>query len=257
MILLFLCCWTDFESKLGDFANRADVDYDVENGLIFDSGVPGGVTFEGQALRKNYVNTNDTLYIWEPPQNYIEVGSFFWQDQAVENVTDIAIDLQGQIFAVTDNMIFSVNAETAELELMGTVAQVFVGLAVLSTGELIGAGDGVFIVDQDSFELETLIPSGLYRTSGDIVGHPNGNLYWTVQSDTGNTDAFVEISGDQTHFLGILSASFVWGLGMANEQIYGFSATGEVHHLFMNGDNEELQTSTQGWWGAATNPIWW
>ncbi|MBM74131.1 MAG: hypothetical protein CMK59_01915 [Proteobacteria bacterium] len=257
MIFFIFSCWIDVEAKLGDFANRADVDYEVEEGLIFDSAVPGGVAFEGQALRKNYVNTNDTLYIWEPPQNYIEVGSFSWQGQPVEDVTDIAIDLQGQLFAVTDNMIFSVNAETAELELEGTVSRALVGLAFLSTGELVGAGDGVYLIDKNSFEMEPLIPSGRYQTSGDIVGHPNGNLYWTVQSGTGNLDDFVEISGTQTTFLGTLSTSFVWGLGMANEQIYGFSATGEVHQLFINGDNQEVQSSTQGWWGAATNPIWW
>ena len=257
MIVLFLCCRIDFEAKLGEFANRADVNYEVEDGLIFDSAVPGGVSFDGQALRKNYVNTNDTLYIWEPPQSYIEIGNFVWQGRVVEEVTDIAIDLQGRLFAVTDTMIFSVNAETAELELLGTVNQVLVGLAFLSTGELVGAGDGVYIVNQDSFELEILIPSGRYQTSGDIVGHPNGNLYWTVQSGTGNTDALVEISGSQTHFLSTLSASFVWGLGMANDQIYGFSATGDVHQLFTNGDSEQIQNSTQGWWGAATNPIWW
>ena len=67
----------------------------------------------------------------------------------------------------------------------------------------------------------------------------------------------MEVSGSETRLIAELGGTFFWGLGMVDENLYGFSATGEVHLLSINGQSELVQTTEEGWWGATTNPIWW
>ena len=58
---------------------------------------------------------------------------------------------------------------------------------------------------------------------------------------------------------GVIDADGLYGVGYADERLYGFSSDGKIVAINpANAQTELLQTSdTIEWWGATTNPVRW
>jgi hypothetical protein len=210
-----------------------------------------------------YIHTGDTLYSWDPADNAkTAIGTFHTRDREVTNVVDIAIDLDGTMFGgTTEREIFRIDPETALCTYLSTYDDILHGLTFLSDGRLVVAGRRVAIVDPMSARvLDELVGEGRFETSGDIIGLPDGKLYWTVRGARDEGDQLVRIdpANGNASLLGGGPVAGLYGLGFAYGELYGFSRDGVVVELNQRtGDVLDTRTLEGRWYGATTNPVLW
>ena len=209
----------------------------------------------GTATAVIYLNTEDTLYAWDPETGVTEVGPF--SDPSVR-MTDIAIDTTGTMVGIATDVLYGIDAQTANLTLLCTLADWANGLTFTSDGRLIAAGAGLSTVDPVTCASTTLSADSGFQTSGDVVGIPGERLLWTVNGGAG--DGLVEVDPDtgETTLVGYLGVSSLWGGGYADGLLHGFSADGKA--VVINPDTatvSSLTTLAGAWWGATTNPVRW
>ena len=204
-----------------------------------------------------YANTSGTLYRLDDDE-LATIGDFHAGDDWIEGMTDIAIDREGLVIGGTFDAIYSIDAETAEVTWLCDTEVVMYALAFSSDGRLFAGGDNV--VEQIHLDdcSSTVLTESQFLTSGDLVGLPDGYLYWTVEGDTG--DELVRLDPDNgfTQWVGIIGVEKLFGLGYTDEELFGFSADGSI--VAIDPDTAEtVSTSTEGpgWWGATTNPVVW
>ena len=102
-------------------------------------------------------------------------------------------------------------------------------------------------------------PAVSYSTSGDIVGMPAGNLYWTVVG-AGFSDHLVRVdprTGAAT-WIGDIGEYGLWGIGEVGGNLTGFSSGGRLVEIDPATARVTRGTDLPGtWWGATTNPVRW
>lgn len=258
-----------------DYDLDANVDKPVE-GQPEDSGEPaedtaadtadsaedtGGSTVPDDtapvATEPVYINTSSTLYSYDPGSNRAtEIADFNENGRAFSGMTDIAIDLDGHMFGGSYTALYRIDPNTAEVTFVADLSDEMTGLTFVSDGTLVGAGAGVNIVDPNTGRLTELVPPGRFDTSGDIVGLPDGMLYWTV---TGGDDlVVVDPSSGSAQRVGDVGESGVYGLGYAYGTLYGFTSAGRVLQIdSATGRVSDDTRATGTWWGATTNPVLW
>ena len=206
-----------------------------------------------------YLNSATSLYSWRPDQSSpVKVGDFREGRTMLRNMIDIAIDLSGHLYGGTsDKRVLLIDPDTGTCRFLFESDDSLTGLTFLSDGRLVVAGEHVSIVDALTGRvLRTLATGTQYQTSGDIIGLPDGNLYWTV---TGG-DGLVRInpSTGATQFLGDIGVDRIFGLGYANGTLYGFTKEGDVLAIDqLDGAAHGQRSLRNAWWGATTNPVLW
>jgi hypothetical protein len=237
-----------------DLQGNGGVDTAIEEDTPSDIG-----ELEGQATAPMYLHTSSILYSWTPEGGMSAIGQFSLPGGQAPNITDLAIDLDGRMYAVSMEELFKVDASNAELEQVAGLAKPLVGLTFLSDGRLFGAGDGIFWVDPASGSMATLVEEGLYQTSGDIVGLPDGKMYWTVEGDGDDGLVSIDPVTAEADWIGSIGESDLWGVGYYDGILYGFSSQGRIAEI--DPANADLlhseETPGQMWWGAAANPSDW
>lgn len=235
----------------------------VDAGATIDAGP--SVPLVEPATEPVYIHTGDTLYSYDPSSNRAGViGMFRSGSRAITSMVDIAIDLGGRMYGGTrEQEIFLIDPETARCTFLSGYADKLHGLTFLPDGRLVVAGDRVSIMDPWTGDmLLELVPMGTYATSGDIIGLPDGQLYWTVRRDWDQNegDGLVRIDPrtGTTTWLGDGSVNRIFGLGYAANILYGFSSNGVAVVLDrQSGSVMEAQRLDGRWWGATTNPVLW
>lgn len=211
-----------------------------------------------------YVNTGDTLFSYDQSTNLATpIGAFMSDRGPVTDMADIAIDLEGRMFggSVTQE-VWQIDPATARCTLRFAFDDRLNGLTFLADGTLVVAGDRVSLVEPTSGRvIRELVGIDQYQTSGDIVGLPDGMLYWTVRGGQNEmSDLVVRLdpnTGRATE-LGLAGVERIYGLGYAESVLYGFSRDGVVVRLDpRNGEVMRQQSLSQRWWGATTNPVRW
>jgi hypothetical protein len=204
-----------------------------------------------------YLNSSDTLYSYDPESNTTtRIGYFTAHGNPFGDVTDIAIDLEGHLFACTFDTLYRVNPTTAEATDVGPLTDSMTGLTFVSDGRLVGAGEAVSFVDTHTGALSPLVPRGRYTTSGDIIGLPDGYLYWTVEG--GDDLVRIDPSNGETTDIGTTRTTGIFGLGFDADQLYGFTSGGRVALIDSDTGHVLGNRSLSGtWWGATTNPVLW
>jgi len=224
-----------------------------------ETGIPGdtGSSFPGAATSKIYVHSSSTLYSWDPSSGLTRVGNFHDSRGTFTEMTDLAIDLGGRMIGVGWNTLYSVDATTAELVALSTSDQSLVGLTFLADGTLIGAGEALYEIDLSTGRT-TALHSGTFTTSGDVVGAPDGLLYWTV---VGAWDDELVVFDPATRLAtnrGSVGTSGLWGVAWADDILYGFSSSGEVVEIDTGSASaRSLADAGENLWGATTNPVRW
>lgn len=241
----------------------------VSGALWFTDNTPVGYTLvpvEGNvpteekippASEPMYLNSGESLYSFDPDAGVaVYLGSFATPYGERPSLTDIAITPDGQLFGCSWDSLYEVNPTDATVTFAGVLPAAANGLTFLSDGRLVTAGDGVWVIELDSRAAENLVPDGEYTSSGDIIGLPDGYLYWTVSNDTGLVR--IDPGTGATEVVGSIGVSAVWGLGYADGVTYGFTNGGSA--LILDPATAEVTGETMlgsGWWGATTNPVLW
>ncbi len=244
-----------------------------------DAGTPdAGTPDSGEppvAMEPVYIHTGQTLFAYDPATNTTsQIGDFHVVNGELEDMVDIAIDAQGRLFGGTrqagsqadSNRIYQIDPETAECRYRFSYDDTLHGLTFLPDGRLVIAGERVSVVDPISgSQLVEFPAANAYQTSGDIVGLPDGNLYWTVRGErrmdgSYENDSVVRIdpSTGNISWLGEAAVTRIYGLGYANGQLFGFSSMGVVVTIQPENGVVVRQAPLAGrWFGATTNPVLW
>ena len=214
-----------------------------------------------------YIHTGRILYSYDADTNTTQqIGMFRDRQGPLENaMVDIAIDNQGRMYGGTinraeNNDVFQIDPETGYCFYKFSFNDQLNGMAFLDDGRLVIAGERISVVDPDDGTLLLEFPAAqMYETSGDVVGLPDGQLYWTVRNED-NNDGVVRIDpirGTVT-WLGEARLGRLYGLGYANGELYGFSSMGFVVTIDPATGNVLRQDMLDGRWnGATTNPVVW
>ena len=173
---------------------------------------------------------------------------------------DIAIDLEGKMYGGTFDALYRIDPSTAEVSEICSPDAGMVALTFTSDNELIAGGDdGVNIINITNCRVTELVTEGNYETSGDLVGLPDGYLYWTVEN--GSRDGLVRIDPltGQTTWIGETGYSSIFGLGYDEGELLGFNSWGETISISPTTAASSVLTSDDGvsWYGATTNPVEW
>ncbi len=204
-----------------------------------------------------YLNTGNTLYSYDPASNKASVVGRFTDGRVnVTDMTDIAIDLSGYMYGCAYSVLYRINPHTAEATYVGTMDGSLNGLTFVSDGRLIGAGDGVVFIDTNNGAFSPLYTGTKYTSSGDIIGLPDGMLYWTVTG--GDNLVRIDPNNGKPTDLGSIGVSQIFALGYADGDLYGFTNNDQV--IVIDSSNARTTSTDRlngSWWGATTNPVLW
>lgn len=236
-------------------------DAEVPDAGFPDAEVPDSGT--EPATEPVYIHTGDQLYSYDPMTNRAAlIGSFRTNRGTIASVVDIAIDLNGRMYGGTiEKEIYQIDPANASCTYLATYDDILHGMTFISDGRLVVAGLRVATVDPRTGRvLEELVPEGTYETSGDIIGLPDGKLYWSVRGELGDGDRLVKIdpANGRATLLGQGNVAGLYGLGYAYGELYGFSRDGVSVKLDqLNGASSEERSLQGRWFGATTNPVLW
>ena len=205
-----------------------------------------------------YLHTGTTLYSWSPETGLLSlVGDFHTvAGDELEQITDIAIDSDGRFYGVSWEGLYGINGHTAEVWHIADIEMPLFGLTSTSDGRLVGGGDGLYLIDDLTGAFTELVAPGQYETSGDLVGLPDGLLYWAVRE--GDDLVVVDPNTGATSLRGIIGVEHVYGLGFAGDSLYGFTEEGAVLQISPSTGEVIHSSLLPGtWYGATTNPVVW
>jgi hypothetical protein len=239
-----------------EYAINRPAEVQLADEIWMDSGVLGPV-----AQAPVYANTAGRLYEVEPSTGETStVGDFRDAEGKIDGFVDIAIDLEGRMFGGTFDAIYRIDPGTGEVEHLCDTEVELYAMTFTSTGELIGGGpESLSIIDVDrDCQAEDLVPDPVFETSGDLVGLPDGYLYWTVLGDDSDHLVRLDPENGMLSQVGALGYEQLFGLGYDDGELFGFSAGGEIVAISPETAEVSLRSSgTLAWWGATTNPVIW
>lgn len=210
-----------------------------------------------------YANTKGELFTVDPQTGWVTaVGTFRHGGDTVEGMVDIAVDADGRLFGATFDTLWRVDPETAALSPLCEVPFAFYALTATDSGELVGgAEDDLLLIDPDTCASSFLSQGADHETSGDLVGLPDGFLYWTTLGGRDKPDELVRVHPQtgQAQRIGSVGFDRLFGLAYAEGQLYGFSSSGDIIRIDPRQGHASLlaHTGDLSWWGAATNPVAW
>lgn len=208
-----------------------------------------------------YLNSGSTLYSFDPVGRVAtRIGDFAGSSGASVDgsMVDIAIDLSGNMYGTTFSTLYRIDPSNARVREIGATDDSLIGLTCLSDGRLVGAGAGVYFVDTTTAALTTIVSPGRYATSGDIVGLPDGNLYWTVALGDDHL-IVIDPSTGRAVDRGGTGLSAVYGLAWYDDVLWGFTSGGmgaSIDDLTAASSSVRI-TGADTWYGATTNPVTW
>ena len=209
-----------------------------------------------------YANTSPTLFEIDPlTGDRTVVGDFHFEDGTpVDSFLDIAIDLDGQLIGGTFDALYRIDPATAEVELLCETEVQMLALAFDDEGHLFAGGDFVIReLDTETCESTELLEDVGFKTSGDLVGLPDGYLYWTVEGEDGDELVRVDPRYGYTSWVGVIGVSKLFGVGYDDGTLFGFGRYGEVVAISPEHAGAEVLSQDEeiSWWGATTNPVLW
>ena len=208
-----------------------------------------------------YAQTSDDLYAVDKDSPYAvtHIGTF-----SETYITDLAVDMDGRMYAVTFAEVFEVAPDTAAL---APVAAMFDGsffaLTALSDGRLLaGSDNAIYEVDVVTGDVSWFDSLGDWEFAGDMVGLPDGLLYclvWPTDIWAESTSLVVyDPATGVTTEIGLTGHGSMFGMGFADWTMFGFNTDGEILEIdYTTGAAEIIATPGHEFWGAATNPLRW
>ena len=224
----------------------------------------------GTQLAYIYAHTSTALYTVDPTTFAVTwVGDFTGANWLSPDITDIAIDVLGNMYAVGFGDLYTVNPLTAQLTHLGTYFDLYGNVnaaTCLPDGTLILGGGANLFESSTTSATRTLLGSvgGDWLFAGDTVGLPDGLLYnLMAEDDVNNPTSLLTVDPDANLALSVVGATgtgAMFGLAYhsANGLVYGFTEAGDIYTIDPLTGAATLEASTGiAFWGATTNPARW
>ena len=204
------------------------------------------------------------------------VGEFTFEGED-DRITDIAINKDNLMIAISLESVYAVNFRTAETTLLSTFAQDQGGLTSLSyvlqdrndpdTEKLVAAdfdgnvweiaaasGARVFLGNYNGAQGE----NGPLGSSGDIVSIKSFGTVATVIVEGDDTDhlAWIDPVTWEAELIGDTNRDKIFGIGFWRNKIYGFTDNMEFVTLSQSdGSASDERTGDIRWWGAGVTTL--
>ena len=208
-----------------------------------------------------YANSSDSLFEVDTNTGETHFVANFWSDDgSLRNFVDIAIDLNGRMYGGTYDTLYRIDPTNGYSTRICRPPVEMTALTFTSDGVLVAGGaDRISTVDVNTCTSEILLSDSYWETSGDLVGLPDGFLYWTVVGENGDDLIKLDPNSGMTQWVGETGYDELYGLGYDNGDLLGFSARGNIVAINPSKAISVLQSTTQSisWWGATTNPVIW
>jgi hypothetical protein len=262
IVIFFVACGPSTRDGNGDGA---------DGGVTPDTGSGGGGGGGGGEDVFVYAHTASTLYKINPDTLQVQmIGNFNWGSVGTDQMTDIAIDKNGQMIGVSFTRVYRVDPSNAAATLLSpALARAFNGLSFVPADQLGLTGDDVLIGTQNSdgkvFRIDPM--SGMaaevgnmgaaFKSSGDLCGIAGFGTVQTVVNGTNdqlarlakNTFAASPIGGGTGFYK-------IWGVAYFKDKIYGFTEGGAFVLIDPNtGAGTMVSNTGIPWWGAAVTTI--
>ena len=260
------CAGGDDDDATGDDDDATGDDDDSTAGDDDDTGDDDDATASDAYI---YAHTATSLYSVNPDSPYDEtfIGNFSGMNGFSQGITDLAVDLLGQMWAVGFFEIYEVNSVTAALteRAFDLTFGEMNAMTFLANGQLLaGAGNTLYEVDVNTGAASVLQTFSTYYFAGDMVGLPDGLLYMLMCVGTTPPCATSLVTMNLTTMaveeVGPTGFGDMYGVAYHNTNglIYGFTAAGQVLLIDpTTGVATEVKTGGPEWWGATTNPARW
>ncbi len=234
-----------------------------------DNGNGGGGGDE-PLIASVYAHSWNELYRIDPETLEVSlVGPFKWPNFS-DQMTDIAIDKDGNMTGVSYESIYSVNKDTAECTFLADISSIapradltFNGLSwvpanspdpnapeILVATSLTGEVFQIDPLDGDTTVIGNY--QGGWYSSGDLVAVKGFGILATVTNDSENDYlARIDPTTWRAEIIGPTGYSSIWGLGFWKNQVYGFTDDQEFVLIDpATGDASPVESSAVKWWGA-------
>jgi hypothetical protein len=241
-----------------------DVDTDSDTIPDCDDPFPNDPDFPGIGRDDViYAHTASELFTMDPapPYTIASVGAFTF-DEFAADITDIALDEYGVLYAISFQNIFACDPATAACRHVAFLTDAFNGLTVLPTGTanpdaqtivgIAGSGDwyAIDIGDQEAaIQMHGSYGMGL-SNAGDVFSIENVGTYGAT--DPAGVWACDPSNGAATTMVAPLTGyDCVWGLAGWDDAIYAFNCGGQIVQIDpMTGGTTEIAVAPHEWWGA-------
>ncbi len=214
-----------------------------------------------------YANTASELYRVDPRSFAVSlVGRFTFSDSDQDHqMTDIAVNAAGEIWGITFNAVYRIDAATARCSLVSPLEGQYNGLTFVPVGVLnpsvevllavAGSGD-YYVVNTGNGRVQRLGSYGAYASSGDLVSIASAET-WAIVKVLGDDNlARVDLRSGRTTLVGPTGVDDVWGLGYWRSRLYGFTQGGQFVTLDPATGRATVQsTASRAWWGAGVTTI--
>ncbi len=249
----------------------ASVDAPVDGGPTFDRDVAPVDRPQGDAPPALddvlvYANTSSELYRVDPRALAVTlVGRFtFGGDLQDHRMTDIAVNAAGEIWGITFDAIYRIDAASARCTLVSPLEGQYNGLTFVPAGVLspstevlvavAGSGD-YFVVNTGDGRVQRLGSYDL-ASSGDLVSIATADTWAIVKRGGEDHLARVDLRAGRTTVVGPTGVDDVWGLGYWRGRLYGFAEGGAFVTIDPATGRATVQsTSGRAWWGAGVTTI--
>ncbi len=213
-----------------------------------------------------YAHTASTLYSIEPerPYTHVRTGAFAASGSGpVTDITDVAIDTDGTMYAVSFDTLYRVDASNGQLSPVGTAGPTDLNaLTFLADGTLLaGGGSDLYEVDPTSGSFTQVSSIGDWSFAGDMVGLPDGLLYCAMSQASSEDETSLvvyDLASSTIIRTGSTGTGALYGVAYAEDQLFGFNADGTIFTLDQaSGQATQVAGTDEVWWGATTNPVTW
>jgi hypothetical protein len=220
-----------------------------------------------------FAHTSSALYRLDAGlKQFIKVGNFTF-DKSSGSVTDIAINRNEVLYAVTFNDLFSCNSKTAACTWVMDLPESYNGLTFVPKGTVKKATDALIgvansgkwtLLDFDATPPTSQVLGSYgsgYTSSGDAFSVAGVGTFATVKKTGQLSDYLVEINpatGAVIKEIGATGATNLWGFAWWDGVFYGFSSNSNVYAInTTTGQATPLTTGwtvpSAAWWGAGVS----
>ena len=132
------------------------------------------------------------------------------------------------MFGGTFESIYRIDPDTAEVDRLCDTEVELYAMTFTSDGRLIAGGpDSLTVIDvDDNCSTTALIENPMFETSGDLVGLPDGYLYWTVIGE--DSDQLIRLDPNSGMFAPVGSLNYEQLYGSVRRRAVRLSASGQI-----------------------------
>jgi hypothetical protein len=217
-----------------------------------------------------YAHTSSTLFTMDVDSYQVNQVAAFTFNSNAGQITDIALDRWGVLYAVSFNDVFVCDATTAACTHLGALPQQFNGMTMVPPGVIdpsddtligiAGSGDWYRIDAMNGQATVTLIGAygGTYTNSGDVFSIQGVGTYGAVNGTGGDVIVVCDpaTGAVQSELANTTGYSGLYGLAGWQGSIFGFNSGGEIIRIDPGtGVVTEVADTGDAWWGAGVFSI--